>query len=410
MTSAAFSLLGHAAGNREKWLTRFYSVGKEAVRPRKDGELQGFLLTPSRGMLRLLELEEILDRADVEFQKIDNGEKLGRSTFVPMNQPYGAFAKAMLETQTYPDLKDASGNPVSPYDVTAHTLPLLLGVEARPVFKKQSYKRITQEPGLLGPPVAECSDVRNYWIYRSSNASMDEGWTRWTLENYKHLIRTERSSTDTKHNFEQLTDATIRKGGLQWSKVIIFPDQSPNQILNGYTKGSMPEEFTGGIGTEGVEQLTKFVDAGGTIVFLNRASDFAIRQFGLPVKDVTEGVGRKDFFIPGSILRIEIDTSHSIGRTMPPQSMAWFEDSPAFEITTDPLALTNNFKVIARYPSDPKEILLSGWALGTERIAGKAALVEFTVGKGSIVLFGFRPQYRGQSLATFPLFFNAIAR
>ena len=90
------------------------------------------------------------------------------------------------------------------------------------------------------------------------------------------------------------------------------------------------------------------------------------------------------------------------------QSIAWFENSPAFEIKTDPAALANNFRIIARYPANPKDILLSGWALGAEKIAGKAALVEFTIVKGRIYLFGFRPKYRGQSLATFPLFFNAI--
>jgi len=89
---------------------------------------------------------------------------------------------------------------------------------------------------------------------------------------------------------------------------------------------------------------------------------------------------------------------------MPKDSIAWFEDSPAFEITDNA-----NAKIIARYPAKTENILLSGWALGAKRLAGKAALVEFTVGKGKIVLFGFRPQYRGQSLATFPLLFNAIA-
>src|SRR5205085_2519482 len=122
----------------------------------------------------------------------------------------------------------------------------------------------------------------------------------------------------------------------------------------------------------------------------------------------------------------------------------WFENGPVFEILRDnaalgrkelgftpasnavpssggkPPFLTAQFqpesqipisvKVIARYPSDPSKILLSGWALGTEKIAGKAALVEVTMGKGKIILFGFRPQYRGQSLATFPLFFNAISQ
>ena len=171
----------------------------------------------------------------------------------------------------------------------------------------------------------------------------------------------------------------------------------------------MPDEYTGGIGKDGVANLRKFVEDGGTLVFLNESSRFAIREFNLPVKDVTEGLPRKDFYIPGSILRTEIDTTHPVAKGMPAESIAWFEDSPAFEIQTDPLALTNNFKIIARYPSDPNKILLSGWALGAEKLAGKAALVEFTIGKGKIILFGFRPQYRGQSLATFPLLFNAIS-
>ena len=166
----------------------------------------------------------------------------------------------------------------------------------------------------------------------------------------------------------------------------------------------MPDEYAGGVGKEGVENLRRFVEAGGTLVFLNRASNFAIEQFKLPVKDVTKGISRKDFYIPGSILRTELDTAHPIAKGMPQNSIAWFEDSPAFEITD-----TTNAKIIARYPNKTKDILLSGWALGAERLAGKAALVEFTVGKGKIVLFGFRPQYRGQSLATFPLLFNSIS-
>ena len=165
----------------------------------------------------------------------------------------------------------------------------------------------------------------------------------------------------------------------------------------------MPEEYTGGIGKEGVASLRKFVEDGGTLVFLNRSSDFAIEQFKLPIKDVTDGIPRKDFYIPGSILRTEVDTNHPIAKGMPKASIAWFEGSPTFEVLDK-----TNIEIIAKYPDNPKEVLLSGWALGTEKIAGKAALVSVKIGKGKIVLFGFRPQYRGQSLATFPLLFNAI--
>jgi hypothetical protein len=148
----------------------------------------------------------------------------------------------------------------------------------------------------------------------------------------------------------------------------------------------------------------------------------------LPLNDVTKGLARKDFYIPGSILRTELDTTHPIAKNMPAESIAWFENGPAFEVDssvlspgfsrplteqTPPKGGTQNaptVRVIARYPSDQSKILLSGWALGAEKIAGKAALVEVTYGKGKIILFGFRPQYRGQSLATFPLFFNAISQ
>ncbi len=68
----------------------------------------------------------------------------------------------------------------------------------------------------------------------------------------------------------------------------------------------MPDEYTGGIGEDGVANLRKFVEAGGTLVFLNRASDFAIEQFNLPIRDVTKDLPAKDFYIPGSILRTDI--------------------------------------------------------------------------------------------------------
>ena len=140
---------------------------------------------------------------------------------------------------------------------------------------------------------------------------------------------------------------------------------------------------------------------------LNRASSFAIEQFKLPVRDITEGLKRTEFYAPGSILRMELDTTHAIARGMPKESVAWVENSPVFEISDQKEAA--RVHLIARYPvnSDP---LLSGWLLGGERLRGKAALVEVKMGRGRVVLFGFRPQYRGQSMATYPLFFNSFTK
>jgi len=154
--------------------------------------------------------------------------------------------------------------------------------------------------------------------------------------------------------------------------------------------------------------LQEFVEQGGTLVLLNRASDFAIEQFKLPLRNIVAGLPRTDFYVPGSILNIELDTSHPIAKGMPKESIAWAEDSPVFEVIGQgAAAVAPQVKIIAWYSKDQNP-LLSGWLLGGDRIKGKAALVEVTMGKGRIILFGFRPQYRAQSLATYPLFFNAI--
>jgi hypothetical protein len=434
MTTAAFTLLNHAADNRERWLSRFYEIGKEAVRPRKAGETYGFLFDEfSLGGERF---RGILETAGVEVIETNDG------ALVRFAQPYGAFAKSLTESQKYPNLRDEQGHPISPYDVTAHTLSLLYG-DLGVKFVKAPYRMKKPTWGSSGADFGPCSKFnKNVALYRSSLPSMDEGWTRFILEDFedRNCVR-----------YKSIGDAVIRsrdikahafiqgESVLKYNRpvpannnygAIIFPDQSPNQILNGYAKGSMPDEYTGGVGKEGVENLKKFVENGGTLVFLNRASNFAIEQFKLPVRDVTRGLARKDFFIPGSILRTELDTTHPIAKGMPKESIAWFESGPAFEVvrqetrdkspetgpinTTSPVSSlpspVSAVRVIATYPKDPKQVLLSGWALGAEKIAGKAALVEITIGKGKIILFGFRPQYRGQSLATFPLFFNAIAQ
>jgi hypothetical protein len=389
MTTAAFELLRHASQNRERWLRRFYSIGREAVRPRKAGELFGFIIEESNPQRRLfnepLRLQRILERGGVEIEGTNKG------VLVRLDQPYSSFAKALLEAQRYPDLRDASGHPIAPYDVTAHTLPLLMGVKATPVYAPFKYRRANRTVEIGDALVSR----PRLALYKSHFPSMDEGWTRWMLEK------------DFAVTYSSLEDAEVRAGNLRAKfDTIIIPDQSPRAILEGYRKDTMPEELTGGMGKEGVKALREFVEEGGTLVALNDASDFAIEQFDLPVRDVTVGLKRTEFYCPGSILRTILDTTHPIAKGMPRESVAWVEDSPVFEIKGDPLALPR-VKIIARYP-DSGTPLLSGWLLGAEKMRGKAALVEVGLGRGRVYLFGFRPQYRAQSLATYPLLFNAI--
>src|SRR5205814_412401 len=134
MDTAAFLLLRHAAEHRQEWLQRFYDIGKEAVRPRKPGELFAWIIPPSENAPELL---SILNEAGVETKTIA-GTTINGTSFrdgsevVLMSQPYASFAKAILEPQHYPDLRNANNEPIPPYDVTAHTLTLLMGVDAKP--------------------------------------------------------------------------------------------------------------------------------------------------------------------------------------------------------------------------------------------------------------------------------------
>jgi hypothetical protein len=437
MTTVAFLLLKHAAQNREHWLQKFYEIEKEAV------DRPGSQTLIVRGDKRsAIPLVDILIRGGVLVSRVDNvtnksGEyKVGDYIIIP-DQPYFAFAKALLEPQIYPDLRDKSGRPIPPYDVTAHTLPLLIGldvVHAPSLSPGLRLTRLTKTPVIMTgyPPLVDREGRLNdqgqlmqtkMGLYKSYVPAIDEGWTRWLLEHRGAL------------GLKSIHDSDIRIGNLRQSfDTIVIPDQPRAAILNGHRKGTMPDEYTGGLGEQGVKALREFVEQGGTLVCLNRASDFAIEQFKLPVRDVVDGLPRTDFYVPGSILRIELDTNDPIAKGMPKESIAWAENSPVFEVigSSSPLPMGDGtegrgpygaqtltptlsqrereqaVKVIAWYPQD-KDPLLSGWLLGGDRIKGKAALVQVDMGKGRIILFGFRPQYRGQSLATYPLFFNAIA-
>src|SRR5262249_22562651 len=371
MTTVAFLLLKHAAQNRQHWLERFYEIEKEAVRPPKNGELAGFLIPPAANQSRVL---AILDRSDVTWEPIPplnvNGTAYPSGTaFVRIDQPYGGFARAMLEDRIYPDLRNSKGEPIAPYDVTAHSLSRLMNVRADAVTSPFAFKSGPSIRGGGGPSGARI--VAKLAVYKSQVPTMDEGWTRWVLEHHSPFT------------YSSLTDWELREAKLfSKYKVILIPDQARNAILNGHRKGAMPDEYTGGLGEAGVKALREFVEQGGTLVCLNRASDFAIEQFNLPLKDVVDGLPRTDFYVPGSILRVELDTNDPIAKGMPKESIAWVENSPVFEIKSDPLALAR-VKILASYPKN-KNPLLSGWLLGGERIRGKAALVEVGMGKGRI--------------------------
>jgi hypothetical protein len=207
--------------------------------------------------------------------------------------------------------------------------------------------------------------------------------------------------------YRTVHDAEIRAGDLRARyDVIVLPDVSASSIVEGRRPGTVPSEYAGGLGDAGTGAIRAFVRAGGTLVCIDSSSEFAIEELGLPIQDVRP-TGREQrsgdaFYAPGSILAIEIDPHHPVGYGMPERTIAYYSHSPLFEVHEDARDVT----IVARYPEAGQ--LLSGYALHPEYLSGKAALVEARYGSGRAVLFGFRPQYRGQPHETFKILFNAI--
>jgi hypothetical protein len=312
-----------------------------------------------------------------------------------MRQPYASFAQTLLEVQKYPDLREYPGGPPRrPYDVTAHTLPLLMNVEAFPLPELPAAVMLSdrlpvQDAAFELPAALRGRDAPRIGHYKGWQESMESGWTRWTLD--MHGLA-----------YDTLKDVRIRAGNLRRNyDVILLQSQSPASIRDGNREGSLPVEYTGGIGDQGVAALREFVEQGGRLVAIEEATEFAIETFSLGVTDATAGLRPQDFYIPGSIVRLDLDASAPLAQSLGTTASAWFGTaSRAFDLR-DP-----GIRVVARYgPGNP---LLSGWLLGPERIAGRPALVEARVGQGSIVLFGFQPDYRSQTVATWPLLFNAL--
>jgi glutamine amidotransferase-like uncharacterized protein len=156
-----------------------------------------------------------------------------------------------------------------------------------------------------------------------------------------------------------------------------------------------------GISAQGYANLARFVEDGGTLICFDGSCGAVIRQMKLPLKNVLDGLRSSDFYCPGSVLRVDVDTANPIARGMYKETDAYFINSSAFEATDK-----DRVRVIARYGNE--NLLRSGWLRGEDKLKNKIALAEVTIGKGRVVLFGFRPQHRGQTWGTFPFIWNAI--
>ena len=481
---AVRAALLHGARNRGRWLRSFYEVGRQAV---QRSQPYAFVLPADQDDPQSLkDLVDVLQFGMVEVHRarqpfrVDSTKlespphgQRGRVDFpagsylIPMQQPYSSFAKTLLEVQRYPELRQYPGGPLKrPYDVTAHTLGIQLGVETY-----STEVAFDVDSDILGPralPQERFEGEGDYWLfshtnnasvlavnrlltsgntvywapngfrvgaegfavgtfmarvdrdqetlrgslrglpisvrqvdrrpqlawqrirgpriglYKSFAPSIDEGWTRWTLEEYEFP-------------YKSLLNRDIQEADLTEYDVIVIPHQDPELILGGLGK-PYPPEYRGGIEQQGLNRLKQFMEKGGTVVLLGSSTRLASPDWGIEVGDVTGGLSSRHLYVPGSLLRVEVNNRHPLGYGMPAEAAVMFVKSPAFDLTDE--------QSVVRYSN--KDLLLSGWIEGQEHLQGRSALGLSRLGKGRLILIGFRTQFRAQTRGTYKFLFNSL--
>ncbi|NUO64121.1 MAG: peptidase M14 [Gemmatimonadaceae bacterium] len=461
---AAEALVKLASDQRAEYVRNYVALGRKAIEAGSHAPY-AYRVSAGRDPEASRRLIEALRWGGVEM-----GTAAGSSDiFIPLAQPYRAHVMDLFDIQRFPKMERYPGGPVErPYDVAGWTLPLQMGVTVTAIdtaltarltpmtaMSPEFPSSACAAPGAGRYVALDASDTRSYGLvasalgagrevrvsgsgrdarfvtaatgsaargcaprrvsslpagarltrmpriglYRSWTGSIDEGWTRFLLDQERIP-------------YVSVTDSMVKAGKLRdLYDVILVPDMSFREIRDGMPASQVPPQYAGGLGDAGVAELAAFTRAGGTLVLLDRASELATTALQLPVTRITvprqddegaQGAGAS-LYAPGSILRVLVDPSSHVARGMADSAAVYFTNSVTFDVPAGSAA-----QVIARYPAQESDILLSGYLQGGSAIAGKAAAVEVPVGRGRVVMFGFRVQYRGQSYGTFKMLFNAL--
>jgi hypothetical protein len=429
--TASRALLSLAAKYRARYLRNFYDLNNANLKPDPNVPQAYVIMAGQPRSEAVARFLEILWWQGIEFYGMENHElwvkhsktedfheiPLG-SFLVFLNQPQKNNVLSLFEKQVYPHRVNEKGEAEVPYDVAGWTLPMQMGIETYEVWEirdlekyrhtlgraqNYNYPRAILNLAQSGIPFPKLTNPLKtkpkVGLYKPFTSSMDEGWTRQVFDTFQIP-------------FGSISNDDFRNDRLDYD-VIILPADNENTIVNGLNAQRYPDEFAGGIGEAGVENLKKFVERGGKLICFDDSCELAIKRFSLPLKNVLSGLKRNEFYNPGSIVKLTVNQGHPYAYGMRDEVPAYFISSSAFEVQSAGLSLSERDKsrtlnVVATYAN--QDALMSGWMLGEKYLNGKAALVDVDYGKGKIVLFAFRPQHRGQTYATMPFIFNALEK
>ena len=237
---------------------------------------------------------------------------------------------------------------------------------------------------------------------RYAGGNMDEGWTRFLFDQWEFP-------------YARVDADEIKKGGLNANyDAVLIADDTVRAIVGAsgseapgpspFAAAALPAEYTKALGNAGVDALKEFVRAGGSLVLLDNSTSLATERFGVPVRNPIAGLSEKEFFAPGSSLRVHVDPTQPLGYGMPKETTVVFFESTAFDINNS--NANDRISVVARYHD--RDLMRGGWLDGEKYLNGMPALMDVGYGKGRIAMIGFRAQNRAQAYGTFKVLFNAL--
>ncbi|GIU75570.1 MAG: peptidase [Bryobacteraceae bacterium] len=455
MLTADFAILSEAAHNRTHYLLKAWEMARANIEAGRRGNPFAWIVPPDQhDAWSAAQMLERLQWAGVEVHRAaapftaDGRPYPAGAYILYAGQPFRGYLTDLMEPQKYPEMRTGAGGQVRrPYDLAGWTLPYQMGVrverinqpfEARterldriPIpepaldlrqnssflaiaaaLRAGRHLYLTQD-GQLSPDRPSAGwelKLPRAGLYVPWTANMDAGWTQWLFDQFQTP-------------YEVLRNADIRRGGLRARfDVIVLAQQTMQSILHGTPEvvqlragetARQRPEYTGGIGLEGARQLEEFVRAGGTLIAFDQATELPLTLFPIDVRGgLRSGPGGEGqppeqaggWFCPGSVLRMTADPKHPLAFGMPAEHYATSTGGQFFEIRES--AAQRRPRAFVWYAKS--NLLASGWVSGERVVAGKPAAVEAPLGKGRVVLFGFRPQFRGQTFGTFRLVLNAV--
>jgi hypothetical protein len=248
-------------------------------------------------------------------------------------------------------------------------------------------------------------------LYDQYGGSMPSGWIRWLFEQFEFPFTVIYPQTLDAGNLNATFDDIVLADG-----AVVAAAEGPGNRFGAQPKPEqIPAEFRPWLGRitadKTIPQLQKFVESGGTLLAIGSSTKLYTNMH-LPIHDaLTEVVKGKEqpvpserFYIPGSLIRAQVDNTQPVAYGMPSAVDVFFDNSPAYRAAPD--ASTKGLSTIAYYGEG--NLLDSGWAWGQTYLNNSIAVAQDNLGKGKILLYGPEITFRGQPHATFKFLFNGL--